>query len=227
LITILNSSLRGAKSRTLKFTEAFTKGLCKSLNMDYEVIHLAELSLQPCKGCIEYCMDMSSKHLGNCCIKDNFNEIKNKLFSSDIVIISMSHAGMGGICSLLKIFLERLCTPMFSYTMTHLEDGTYTYTPVAMPQKKPYCITFLGAGWNHDNSSDEIIQILRKSIDFLFKDFKSVTFEQFNLEDSDMIDVFYEAGLNYNASPFESLNSILTKKIFFEEAVKKLNMIVP
>lgn len=135
MITILNSSLRGAKSRTLKFTEAFTKGLCKSLNMNYDVIHLAELSLQPCKGCIEHCMDMSSKYLGNCCIKDNFNEIKNKLFSSDIVIISMSHTGGGGICSLLKIFLERLCTPMFSYTMTLLKDGTYTYTPINIPQK--------------------------------------------------------------------------------------------
>lgn len=77
-------------------------------NFEFEIISLGESNIQQCKGC------MTCKKNGRCVINDNLNEIKNKIYSSDMLILA-SPVHFRHISSVFQNFIERLLVDLHTF----------------------------------------------------------------------------------------------------------------
>ncbi|MEE0962901.1 MAG: flavodoxin family protein [Ruminococcus bromii] len=81
-LLILNGSPKSGRSNTMNITRAFIDGFPKGTEV--EQIDLYKKEIKPCLGCFS-CW---SKTPGECIIKDDMQEIYEKIKASDIIIES-------------------------------------------------------------------------------------------------------------------------------------------
>ena len=84
-ILILNGSPRKAKSTTLLATNAFVEGMVQAGGYVPETVHIAELRITPCTGCLS-CWGRTE---GECVIRnDDIPALKQKILQADELICS-------------------------------------------------------------------------------------------------------------------------------------------
>lgn len=112
-ITVFNSSPRAEKGNTHVMVKEFIEGAI-SAGAEVENIFLAKKKIQHCMACSACII----KTPGKCVIKDDAEELLEKLFASDIVVHA-SPMHIGSITSLHKALLGRSCP---YYDMTFDKD---------------------------------------------------------------------------------------------------------
>ena len=83
-ILLINGSPRGENGNTIRLSKAFCKGITEKTKANIEIINLNKLDIKDCKGCFVCWKDTP----GVCCIKDDMQEMLEKIKSADIIIWS-------------------------------------------------------------------------------------------------------------------------------------------
>jgi multimeric flavodoxin WrbA len=112
--TLLQKALDGVKEAT------------KDKEIETEIINLYDLNYTGCKSCFA-CKRLGSKSYGKCAVKDDIQEVLEKLSQADGLIFG-SPIYFGTITGQLQSFLERLLFPYLVY------DENYSSIP---PKKMP------------------------------------------------------------------------------------------
>ena len=110
-ILILNGSPRKAKSTTLLATNAFVEGMVQAGGYVPETVHIAELRITPCTGCLS-CWGRTE---GECVIRnDDIPALKQKILQADELICSfpLYYFGMPGQ---MKLMMDRLLSLVHAY----------------------------------------------------------------------------------------------------------------
>ncbi|HAX73505.1 MAG TPA: hypothetical protein DCY20_08270, partial [Firmicutes bacterium] len=102
-VIVINSSINGEDSATLKMTNAFIDGMKDHIDCIVEYIHLKHYDINLCTGCLVCWRETP----GKCCIKDDMASIIKKYKSADFVIFN-SCVHCYGTTALDRIFTERL-----------------------------------------------------------------------------------------------------------------------
>jgi len=84
----------------------------KEQGAEVEFIHLHDLTLKPCTGCVVCINDMMGGGLGNCVIKDDMDWLSEKIFSADGVIFVMPIFEKGAPAA-MHIIQDRLFGPTY------------------------------------------------------------------------------------------------------------------
>lgn len=115
-ILILNGSPKGEASNTLKFTNAFAKGIQeKDPDTEIEIIHVVKKNIEHCRGCFSCWGPTASK----CVIQDDMPEILDKIVEADYLLMAFPLYYFG-MPSLAKAVLDRSIPIVYGY------DGGYT-----------------------------------------------------------------------------------------------------
>ena len=99
-ILLLNGSPHREGSTTLFAAEQFAHGIADTLGAEIETIHIADLDIRPCTGCLS-CWGRTE---GECVIRnDDVQMVKEKILAADIIIESfpLYFFGMPGIVKML------------------------------------------------------------------------------------------------------------------------------
>ena len=99
-ILVLNGSPKNDRSNTLNITKAFLAGFPADCSIEY--VSLYKLNIKPCVGCFS-CW---SKTQGQCVIKDDMQELYEKIRAADIIIESFP-LYFFGMPSQLKAMTDR------------------------------------------------------------------------------------------------------------------------
>ena len=83
-ILVLNGSPKGARSNTLRLTEAFLAGICEAREVHIERLTVHDLDIRSCLGCFA-CW---SKTPGKCCLHDDMGMALEKMLWADLTIWS-------------------------------------------------------------------------------------------------------------------------------------------
>ena len=85
-ILLINGSLRGDYSSSLKVAHAFVKGMVEEYGADTEVCEVAlkDKRIDHCHGCF-VCWKTTP---GQCCIHDDMDELRQMVMDSDIIVES-------------------------------------------------------------------------------------------------------------------------------------------
>lgn len=124
-----NTKMNG---NTMMLTNRFTDGV-KSCGGEVEFIDTTRLNIKPCTGCL-YC-----EKKGECIIKDEMNEVYNRIIESDIIVLS-SPVYFASVSAQLKTVVDR-CQMLFSKNF-RLKSN--------MDKKKIGYIIFTAGGNNKD-----------------------------------------------------------------------------
>ncbi|AWK52955.1 flavodoxin [Clostridium beijerinckii] len=124
----INGSPRKNKNTATLLQKALdgVKEAAKDKEIETEIINLYDLNYTGCKSCFA-CKRLGSKSYGKCAVKDDIQEVLEKLSQADGLIFG-SPIYFGTITGQLQSFLERLLFPYLVY------DETYsTIAPKKMP----------------------------------------------------------------------------------------------
>jgi len=113
-ILVLNGSPKADASNTMKLTRAFLEGLNRK---DIEIIDIAKMNIQPCKGCFA-CWE---KTPGKCCITDDMQNLFQKSLEAELIIWSFPLYYYGAP-SQIKAFMDRRLPINLPY-ITEGENG--------------------------------------------------------------------------------------------------------
>ncbi|MCQ2521444.1 MAG: flavodoxin family protein [Lachnospiraceae bacterium] len=102
-ILLLNGSLRGECSSSLKVANAFIKGIVEETGAQVTQVNLKEKRIDHCHGCF-VCWKTTP---GTCCIHDDMDEIRDLVMESDIIIESFP-LYFFGLPSKMKAFMDRM-----------------------------------------------------------------------------------------------------------------------
>ena len=131
-ILLINGSLRGEASSSLKLARAFVQGMVLENgeeNTAVTEISLKEKKIDHCHGC--FCSWKNSK--GKCVIHDDMDEIRSLIMESD-VIIECFPLYFFGLPSKLKAFMDRMiCFVSESIATT---EGSLRTTPLPLTYTK-------------------------------------------------------------------------------------------
>lgn len=116
-LLILNGSPKSGRSNTMNITRAFIDGFLKGTEV--EQIDLYKKEIKPCLGCFS-CW---SKTPGECVIKDDMQEIYEKIKASDIIIESFP-LYFFGMPSVMKCLTDRCLPFMLPYMGNQTGDGS-------------------------------------------------------------------------------------------------------
>lgn len=116
-LLILNGSPKSGRSNTMNITRAFIDGFPKGTEV--EQIDLYKKEIKPCLGCFS-CW---SKTPGECIIKDDMQEIYEKIKASDIIIESFP-LYFFGMPSVMKCLTDRCLPFMLHYMGNQTGDGS-------------------------------------------------------------------------------------------------------
>lgn len=103
-VVILVGSVRKSGNTEL-LAKAFAKGAMK--NNDVEIISVADIKVNPCRGCNSCFLNESKK----CVQADDMIAIYDKLKKADVLVVA-SPVYFYGISAQLKAIIDRLHTPM-------------------------------------------------------------------------------------------------------------------
>lgn len=116
-LLILNGSPKSGRSNTMNITRAFIDSFPKGTEV--EQIDLYKKEIKPCLGCFS-CW---SKTPGECIIKDDMQEIYEKIKASDIIIESFP-LYFFGMPSVMKCLTDRCLPFMLHYMGNQTGDGS-------------------------------------------------------------------------------------------------------
>ncbi|MCQ2493033.1 MAG: flavodoxin family protein [Lachnospiraceae bacterium] len=110
-ILLLNGSMRGESSSSLKVAKAFIEGIVEK-NPDAEVVDvkLRDKKIEHCYGCL--CCWKNER--GKCIIHDDMDEIRDLVMESDIIIQSFP-LYFFGMPSKMKAFVDRMIAYVSEY----------------------------------------------------------------------------------------------------------------
>jgi multimeric flavodoxin WrbA/putative sterol carrier protein len=159
-ILVLNGSPKGAKSNTLKVTNAFLEGLSSENNHSIDIIRVYKSNIEHCLGCFS-CW---TKTPGKCIIKDDMSELIEKYINADVVLWSFPLYYFG-MPSKIKAFLDRLL-PTSLPVMSINEDETSGHPPrYDLSHQRHILISTCGFYSKKDNYT-----ALLQQFDIMFKD---------------------------------------------------------
>lgn len=139
-VLILNGSPKSGRSNTLHITKAFLKGFPQ--DAEVEQVNLYQKNIKPCLGCFS-CW---SKTPGKCVIKDDMQEIYDKINAADIVIESFP-LYFFGMPSQLKAMTDRCLPFMLPYMGNLVKDKNASFHELrdeSMHKKRFVVITTCG-----------------------------------------------------------------------------------
>ena len=84
-ILLINGSPRGENGNTIRLSNAFCEGIIERTNANIESINLNKLDIKDCKGCFVCWKDTP----GVCCIKDDMQEMLEKIKSAGFRTITI------------------------------------------------------------------------------------------------------------------------------------------
>lgn len=111
-ILLINGSLRGEYSSSLKVAHAFVDGMAKQYGDDTEIVEVAlrDKNIDHCHGC--FCCWKTTP--GQCVIHDDMDELKKLVMESDIIVESFP-LYFFGLPSKLKAFTDRMISHVMEY----------------------------------------------------------------------------------------------------------------
>ena len=121
-ILLINGSLRGNASSSLKIARAFVQGMVKANGEENTVvteIALKDKNIDHCHGC--FCCWKTTK--GKCVIRDDMDEIRDLVMESD-VIIEVFGLYFFGLPSKLKAFMDRMICYVSEYRAVNGDEST-------------------------------------------------------------------------------------------------------
>ena len=119
-ILLLNGSLRGDRSSSLKVAHAFVNGI-KEAVPDAEVTEIAlkDKRIEHCMGC--FCCWKNDR--GKCVIHDDMDELRDLVMASDVIIESFP-LYFFGLPSKLKAFMDRMICYVSEYRAVNGDEST-------------------------------------------------------------------------------------------------------
>lgn len=139
-VLVLNGSPKAERSNTLNITKAFLKGF--PADTEVEQVNLYKKDIKPCLGCFS-CW---SRTPGSCVIKDDMQEIYEKIKAADIVIESFP-LYFFGMPSQMKATTDRCLPFMLPYMGNLVEDKNASFHELrdeSMHDKRLVVITTCG-----------------------------------------------------------------------------------
>ncbi len=118
-VLILNGSPKAGRSNTLNITKAFVDGF--PCDAEVEQVDLYKSNVKPCLGCFS-CW---SRTPGECVIKDDMQDIYEKIKASDVIIESFP-LYFFGMPSVMKAFTDR-CLPFMLPYMGNTANGSASF----------------------------------------------------------------------------------------------------
>ena len=139
-VLVLNGSPKAERSNTLNITKAFLKGF--PADTEVEQVNLYKKDIKPCLGCFS-CW---SRTPGQCVIKDDMQDIYEKIKAADIVIESFP-LYFFGMPSQMKATTDRCLPFMLPYMGNLVEDKNASFHELrdeSMHEKRLVVITTCG-----------------------------------------------------------------------------------
>ena len=121
-ILLLNGSMRGNSSSSLKVAEAFVRGMVEENgeeNTEVIKVNLREKNIEHCYAC--FCCWKLEK--GKCIIRDVMDEIRDLVMESDVIIESFP-LYFFGLPSKLKAFMDRMICYVSEYRAVNGDEST-------------------------------------------------------------------------------------------------------
>jgi multimeric flavodoxin WrbA len=100
VVAIIGSPRMGDTVNTVRLFEEKLKAICET---EFECIHLKDMDIQPCRGCLA-CVAKGEDH---CPLKDDTAEIMRKLLSADGIVFATPVYSLQ-ISGQLKLFIDRI-----------------------------------------------------------------------------------------------------------------------
>lgn len=119
-ILLINGSPRGENGNTIRLSNAFCEGIIEKTNANIESINLNKLDIKDCKGCFVCWKDTP----GVCCIKDDMQEMLEKIKSADIIIWSFPLYYFS-LPSRIKAFMDRQLPLMLPFMDKNTLGGAH------------------------------------------------------------------------------------------------------
>lgn len=157
-IVILNGSPKKAMSSTMQVTNAFVEGISRQCKTEIVTVHIADLSMKPCIGCLS-CWGRTE---GECIIKDDdIHRIKEIIESSDIVIESypLYFFGMPGI---MKVFTDRMLGMMCTYRGQRAPEQDESFHGIRNPRENQQFVLISSCAYTE---ADAVFESLLKQYD--------------------------------------------------------------
>lgn len=119
-ILLINGSPRGENGNTIRLSNAFCEGIKEKTKANIESINLNKLDIKDCKGCFVCWKDTP----GVCCIKDDMQEMLEKIKSADIIIWSFPLYYFS-LPSRIKAFMDRQLPLMLPFMDKNTLGGAH------------------------------------------------------------------------------------------------------
>ena len=119
-ILLISGSPRGENGNTIRLSNAFCEGITEKTNANIESINLNKLDIKDCKGCFVCWKDTP----GVCCIKDDMQEMLEKIKSADIIIWSFPLYYFS-LPSRIKAFMDRQLPLMLPFMDKNTLGGAH------------------------------------------------------------------------------------------------------
>ena len=119
-ILLINGSPRGENGNTIHMSKAFCEGIIEKTKANLEILNLNKLDIRDCKGCFACWKDTP----GVCCIKDDMQEILEKIKSADIIIWSFP-LYFFSLPSRIKAFMDRQLPLMLPFMDKNTLGGAH------------------------------------------------------------------------------------------------------
>lgn len=119
-ILLINGSPRGENGNTIRLSNAFCEGITEKIKANIESINLNKLDIKDCKGCFVCWKDTP----GVCCIKDDMQEMLEKIKSADIIIWSFPLYYFS-LPSRIKAFMDRQLPLMLPFMDKNTLGGAH------------------------------------------------------------------------------------------------------
>ena len=137
-ILLINGSPRGENGNTIRLSKAFCKGITEKTKANIEIINLNKLDIKDCKGCFVCWKDTP----GVCCIKDDMQEMLEKIKSADIIIWSFPLYYFS-LPSRIKAFMDRQLPLMLPFMDKNTLGGAHPKRYDSSQQKNDYIILWI------------------------------------------------------------------------------------
>ena len=121
-ILLINGSMRGEQSSSLKVANAFVDGIVEAdENRETEVIkvNLRDKRIEHCFGCF-CCWKI---HRGECVIKDDMEELRKLVMEADVIVESFP-LYFFGMPSKMKAFTDRMISHVSEYRAVNGDEAT-------------------------------------------------------------------------------------------------------
>lgn len=120
----------------------------QEMGAEIEFIHLLDLNIKPCIGCIACVKSLMQGGLGDCVVKDDYQWLYNKILDADGLIIAnpIYEKGTPGVYHVLQ---DRMCGPANDYGTNFIAQKMAEQhgAPGPDPRKlKPKYVSYIGIG---------------------------------------------------------------------------------